>query len=58
MSIEEIQAGFTLDYGATAKEAVEYAMAKDVYTGGKVNVFNVSGKPEKKKELELCTNKR
>lgn len=30
-----------LDYGATAKEAVEYAMTRDVFTGGKVNVFDV-----------------
>ena len=27
-----------LDYGATAKEAIEYASTKDIYTGGKVVV--------------------
>ena len=30
-----------MDLGKTAKEAVEYAMTRDVYTGGKVVVFNV-----------------
>lgn len=30
-----------LDFGADAKEAVEYASMKDVYTGGRITVFNV-----------------
>lgn len=30
-----------LDFGKTAKEAVEYAATRDVYTGGKVHVYNV-----------------
>lgn len=30
-----------LDFGATAKEAVEYAMTKDVYSGGKVHVYDI-----------------
>lgn len=32
-----------LDFGKTAKEAVEYAKTKDIYTGGKVTVFNLDG---------------
>lgn len=32
-----------LDFGKTAKEAVEYAATKDCYTGGKVHVFNLDG---------------
>ena len=32
-----------LDFGKTAKEAVEYAATKDCYTGGKVRVFNLDG---------------
>lgn len=30
-----------LDFGATAKEAIEYAATKDVYTGGKVHVYDI-----------------
>ena len=30
-----------LDHGKTAKEAVEYAMTRDIYTGGKVNVYDI-----------------
>lgn len=30
-----------MDFGKSAKEAVEYAMTRDVYTGGKVQVINV-----------------
>lgn len=30
-----------LDFGKSAKEAVEYAMTRDCYTGGKVRVFDV-----------------
>ncbi len=30
-----------MDHGKTAKEAVEYAMTRDIYTGGKVRVFDV-----------------
>lgn len=30
-----------LDHGKTAKEAIEYAMSRDVYTGGEVVVFEV-----------------
>lgn len=30
-----------LDMGKSAKEAVEYAMTRDIYTGGKVQVINV-----------------
>ena len=33
-----------LDFGKSAKEAVEYAITKDCYTGGKVRVFNLDGK--------------
>lgn len=36
-----------LDFGKTAKEAVEYAITKDCYTGGKVRVFNLDGKEVK-----------
>jgi len=32
-----------LDFGKTAREAVEYAITKDIYTGGKVRVFNLKG---------------
>lgn len=32
-----------LDFGKTAKEAVEYAMTRDCYTGGKVRVFDLKG---------------
>lgn len=31
-----------LDFGKTAKEAVEYAMTRDVYTGGKVHVYDIA----------------
>jgi ATP-dependent protease HslVU (ClpYQ) peptidase subunit len=30
-----------LDFGFTAKEAVEYAITKDVYSGGKVHVYDI-----------------
>lgn len=30
-----------LDFGLCAEEAIEYVKTKDVYTGGKVHVFNV-----------------
>lgn len=30
-----------LDFGKTAKEAVEYAMTRDVYTGGKVHIYDI-----------------
>tara|TARA_R110001632_G_C11131732_1_gene394974 strand:- start:164 stop:622 length:459 start_codon:yes stop_codon:yes gene_type:complete len=30
-----------LDHGVSAKEAVEYAMTRDVYTGGKVHVYDI-----------------
>jgi len=30
-----------MDHGKLAKEAVQYAMTRDVYTGGKVRVFKV-----------------
>jgi ATP-dependent protease HslVU (ClpYQ) peptidase subunit len=30
-----------MDFGKTAKEAVEYAMTRDCKTGGKVNVYKV-----------------
>ena len=33
-----------LDYGATAKEAVEYAITKDIFSGGAVIVKSVLGK--------------
>lgn len=32
-----------LDFGKTAKQAVEYAITKDCYSGGKVRVFNMNG---------------
>lgn len=32
-----------LDFGKSAREAVEYAKTKDCYTGGKVRVFNLDG---------------
>ena len=34
-----------IDFDKTAKEAVEYAMTRDVYTGGKVHVYDI-GKGE------------
>jgi len=30
-----------MDHGKSAKEAVKYAMTRDVYTGGRIRVFNV-----------------
>ncbi len=36
-----------LDFGKTAKEAVEYAITKDCYSGGKVRVFNLYGEEVK-----------
>jgi ATP-dependent protease HslVU (ClpYQ) peptidase subunit len=30
-----------LDFGKSAKDAVNYAKTRDIYTGGKVRVFNV-----------------
>ena len=30
-----------LDYGATAKEAVEYAITRDCFSGGKVHVYDI-----------------
>ena len=30
-----------LDHGKTAKEAVEYAMTRDIYSGGKVHVYDI-----------------
>ena len=30
-----------LDMGKTAKEAVEYALTKDVYSGGKIHVYDI-----------------
>ncbi len=30
-----------MDHGKSAKEAVEYAMTRDIYTGGKVQVIDV-----------------
>lgn len=30
-----------MDFGKSAKEAVEYAMTRDIYSGGKVRVFDV-----------------
>ena len=30
-----------MDFGKSAKEAVKYAMTRDVYTGGKIRVFKV-----------------
>lgn len=30
-----------MDHGKNAKEAVKYAMTRDVYTGGRVRVYNV-----------------
>lgn len=30
-----------LDHGATVKEAVEYAMTKDCFSGGKVHVYDI-----------------
>lgn len=30
-----------LDFGKTAKEAVEYAATRDIYTGGQVSVFDI-----------------
>lgn len=31
-----------LDFGKTAKEAVEYAATRDCYTGGKVHVYDIA----------------
>lgn len=30
-----------MDFGRTAKEAIEYAMTRDTYTGGKVHVYDI-----------------
>lgn len=30
-----------MDFGKSAKESVKYAMTRDVYTGGRVHVFNI-----------------
>ncbi len=30
-----------MDFGKSAKEAVKYAMTRDVYTGGKVHVYDI-----------------
>jgi len=30
-----------MDFGCSAKDAVKYAMTRDIYTGGKVHVFKV-----------------
>lgn len=30
-----------MDFGRTAKEAVKYAMTRDMYTGGRIKVFRV-----------------
>lgn len=30
-----------LDFGKSAKEAVEYAMTRDLYTGGKITVYDI-----------------
>ena len=30
-----------MDMGKTAKQAVEYAMTRDIYTGGKVRVYDI-----------------
>jgi len=30
-----------VDLGKTARESVEYAMTRDVYTGGKVHVYDI-----------------
>lgn len=32
-----------LDFGKSAKEAVEYAITKDCYSGGDIHVYNLSG---------------
>jgi len=31
----------SMDFGKSAKEAIEYAMTRDIYTGGKVQVIDV-----------------
>jgi len=31
----------SLDFGKTAKEAVEYAMTKDCYSGGEIHVYDI-----------------
>lgn len=31
-----------MDFGKSAKEAIEYAMTKDVFTGGKVQVIDIN----------------
>ena len=33
-----------LDFGKTAKEAVEYAMTRDIHTGGKVHIYDIAAK--------------
>ena len=37
----ELLALAAMDFGCSAKDAVEYAKKRDVYTGGKVRVFDV-----------------
>ena len=33
----------SMDFGCTAKEAVEYAITKDCHSGGKVHVYDIEG---------------
>lgn len=58
MSIDELSCNFAigsgdefalaaLDFKATTKEAVEYAITKDCYSGGAVRVFNLDGEEVK-----------
>ena len=30
-----------IDMGKSAKESIEYAMTRDIYTGGKVHVYDI-----------------
>lgn len=43
MGSGELFALAALDFGQTAKQAVEYTATKDCYTGGNVRVFNLDG---------------
>lgn len=37
----ELLALSALDHGGTAKEAIEYAMTRDMFTGGKIHVYDI-----------------
>ena len=38
----ELLALSALDHGKTAKESIEYAMTRDMFTGGKISVYDIN----------------